>query len=186
MATSRPFRFGVIAPRARSKEEWVTQARRAEQSGYAVLLVPDHLEEQLAPVPAMLAAAEATTTLHVGSYVLDNDFRHPVMLAKEAATLDLLSGGRFELGIGAGWQRSEYEQAGIAYDAGAIRVKRLEETLHIIKGLFAEDPSPFQALTTQSSISTVLRSLFNDHIRLCWWAVRANASYRWQLEKHQL
>jgi probable F420-dependent oxidoreductase len=133
----------VIAYRAESKEEWITKARRAEQLGYAVLLVPDHFGEQLAPIPALLSAAEATTTLRVGSYVLDNDFRHPVMLAKEAATLDHLSGGRFELGVGAGWLRSEYEQAGIPYEPGAIRVKRLEETLQIVKGLFAEEPLTF-------------------------------------------
>jgi probable F420-dependent oxidoreductase len=140
---SRPFRFGVIAYRTGSKEEWTAKARRVEQLGYTTLLVPDHFGEQFAPVPALLAAAEATTTLRVGSYVLDNDFRHPAMLAKEAATLDHLSGGRFELGVGAGWLRSEYEQAGISYEPGAIRVKRLEETLQIVKGLFAEGPFTF-------------------------------------------
>jgi probable F420-dependent oxidoreductase len=143
LMTSRPFRFGVITYQAGSKEEWITKVRRAEQLGYAVLLAPDHFGEQLAVVPALLAAAEATTTLRVGSYVFDNDFRHPAMLAKEAATLDILSGGRFELGIGAGWMRSEYEQVGIAYESGAIRTQRLEETLQIVKGLFAEGPFTF-------------------------------------------
>jgi probable F420-dependent oxidoreductase len=127
---SRPFRFGVIAYHAGSKEEWRTKARRAEHLGYSVLLVPDHLEAQLAPVPALLAAAEATTSLRVGSYVFANDFRHPVLLAQEAATLDVLSDGRFELGIGAGWMRIEYEHVGIPYAPAAIRVSRLEETLH--------------------------------------------------------
>jgi probable F420-dependent oxidoreductase len=133
----------VIAYHAGSKEEWWTKARRAEHLGYSVLLVPDHLEAQLAPVPALLAAAEATTSLRIGSYVFANDFRHPVLLAQEAATLDVLSEGRFELGIGAGWMRTEYEQAGIPYAPAAIRVSRLEETLHIVKGLFAAEPLTF-------------------------------------------
>lgn len=103
MRALRPFRFGVIAYDAQSKEEWVARARRIERLGYATLLVPDHLGRQLAPVPAILTAAEATRSLHVGSYVFANDFRHPVLLAKEAATLDVLTDGRFELRIGAGY-----------------------------------------------------------------------------------
>src|SRR5215471_14911853 len=143
MTTQRPFRFGVSVHQARSKEEWVATAQKAEALGYSTMLMPDHLGEQLAPVPALLAAAEATQTLHVGSFVFDNDFRHPVMLAKEAATLDILSGGRFEFGLGAGWTRSEYEQSGIQYDSPGVRVSRMEEALHVIKGLFAEGPFTF-------------------------------------------
>ncbi|MFL5591056.1 MAG: LLM class F420-dependent oxidoreductase [Ktedonobacteraceae bacterium] len=143
MANLRPFRFGVIVYQAKSKDEWVAKAQRAENLGYSTFLVPDHLEDQLAAVPALVAAAEATSSIRLGSSVFDNDFRHPVMLAKEAATIDLLSGGRFELGIGAGWAQSEYEQAGISFDAGSTRVSRLEEALHIIKGLFAEEPLNF-------------------------------------------
>ena len=143
MANLRPFRFAVIVYQAKSKDEWVAKARRAENLGYSTFLVPDHLEDQLAAVPALVAAAEATSSIRLGSSVFDNDFRHPVMLAKEAATIDLLFGGRFELGIGAGWAQSEYEQAGIPFDAGSIRVSRLEEALHIIKGLFAGEPLNF-------------------------------------------
>jgi len=143
MIRLRPFRFGVIVYQAKSKDEWVAKAQKAENIGYSTFLVPDHLEDQLAAVPALVAAAEATTSIRLGSSVFDNDFRHPVMLAKEAATIDLLSGGRFELGIGAGWAQSEYEQAGIPFDAGSIRVSRLEEALHIIKGLFAGEPLNF-------------------------------------------
>ena len=143
MANLRPFRFGVIVYQAKSKDEWVAKSQRAENLGYSTFLVPDHLEDQLAAVPALVAAAEATSSIRLGSSVFDNDFRHPVMLAKEAATIDLLSGGRFELGIGAGWAQSEYEQAGISFDAGSTRVSRLEEALHIIKGLFAEEPLNF-------------------------------------------
>jgi probable F420-dependent oxidoreductase len=143
MNKQRPFRFGVSVHKTRSKEEWIAMARRAESLGYSTLLVPDHLGDQLAPIPALLAAAEATDKLRIGSLVLDNDFRHPVMLAKEAATLDLLSGGRFEFGMGAGWLRSEYEQAGIPFDQAGVRVSKMEEALHIIKGLFADGPLTF-------------------------------------------
>ena len=143
MTAFRPFRFGVIAYDAQSKEEWVAKARRIEQLGYATLLVPDHLGKQLASVPAILTAAEATRSLRVGSYVFANDFRFPVMLAKEAATLDVLTGGRFEFGIGAGYLRSEYEQAGLPYDAASVRVSRLEETIQVVKGFFADEPLTF-------------------------------------------
>ena len=143
MNKQRPFRFGVSVHKTRSKEEWIAMARRAESLGYSTLLVPDHLGDQLAPIPALLAAAEATDKLRIGSLVFDNDFRHPVMLAKEAATLDLLSGGRFEFGMGAGWLRSEYEQAGIPFDPAGVRVSKMEEALHIIKGLFADGPLTF-------------------------------------------
>ena len=143
MNKQRPFRFGVSVHKTRSKEEWIAMARRAESLGYSTLLVPDHLGDQLAPIPALLAAAEATDKLRIGSLVFDNDFRHPVMLAKEAATLDLLSGGRFEFGMGAGWLRSEYEQAGIPFDPAGVRVSKVEEALHIIKGLFADGPLTF-------------------------------------------
>jgi probable F420-dependent oxidoreductase len=90
-----------------------------------------------------MAAADATTTLRVGSLVLDNDYRHPVILAKEAATLDVLSHGRFELGLGAGWAKAEYQQGGMRFDAPGTRVSRLEEAVHIIKGVFASEPLSF-------------------------------------------
>jgi probable F420-dependent oxidoreductase len=141
--TSRPFRFGAVLRGARSKEEWVAKAKRVEQLGYSTLLVPDHIHIPLAPIPAMLMAAIATRALRIGSYVFDNDFRHPVLLAKEAATLDVLSGGRFELGLGAGWLQAEYEQTGIRFDPGLVRVERLEEAVQIIKGLFAQGPVTF-------------------------------------------
>src|SRR5438876_677403 len=143
MSKPRPFRFGVSVHGSKSRAEWIGIARQAEALGYSTLLIPDHLGDQLSPIPALVAAADATSTLRIGSLVFDNDFRHPVMLAKEAATLDVLSGGRFELGIGAGWLRSEYEQAGIPYDPPGVRVGRMEEALQIIKGLFADRPVTF-------------------------------------------
>lgn len=128
----RPFRFGALARVAHSREEWRGKARRAEELGYATFLVPDHFREQVAPTVALMAAADATTTIRVGSMVFDNDFRHPAVVAKDAATLDLLSDGRFELGVGAGWLLSDYAQTGIPFDLGGVRVERLEEAVHII------------------------------------------------------
>ncbi len=105
--------------------------------GFSTLYLPDHFTEQPGPIAALMAAADATTKLRVGSLVFDNDYRHPIVLAKEAATLDLLSDGRFELGIGAGWLASDYEQAGIPYDSAGTRIERLEEAVPIIKKFFA-------------------------------------------------
>jgi len=133
----RPFRFGVTAPTVRSGPAWAERVRQIEQFGYSTVHVPDHFRDQLAPVAALTAAAMATTRLRVGSLVFSNDFRHPVVLAKEAATLDVLSGGRFELGLGSGWLREEYDQAGIVFDAPGTRIERLAEAVAIVKGLLA-------------------------------------------------
>ncbi|HSE02561.1 MAG TPA: TIGR03621 family F420-dependent LLM class oxidoreductase [Methylomirabilota bacterium] len=141
--TARPFRFGVTAPSVAAGPAWAEKARRAEQLGYSVLGVPDHFREQLAPVPALAAAALATTRLRVASLVFCNDFRHPVVLAKEAATLDLLSEGRFELGLGAGWLRLEYDQAGIPFEPAGTRIERLAEAVTIVKGLLAGERVTF-------------------------------------------
>src|SRR5438552_2228585 len=105
-----------MVERGRSAAHWSEVARRAEALGYDTLLMPDHITDQLAPMLALTAAAEATKTLRVGSFVFANDYRNPVLLSREAATLDLLSGGRLEFGIGAGWKTSDYEQLGIPYE----------------------------------------------------------------------
>lgn len=126
MNKPRPFRFGVSVLGSKSGAEWRGIARRAEELGYSTLLLPDHLGDQLSPIPALVAAADATSMLRVGSLVFDNDFRHPVMLAKEAATLDVLSDGRLELGVGAGWLKPEYEQAGIPFERASVRIARME------------------------------------------------------------
>lgn len=136
---TRPFRFAVTATRAGDAAEWRATARRAEALGYDVMLVTDHLSPQLAPVPALMAAADATTTLRVGSFVFANDYRNPVMLAKEAATIDVLSGGRLEFGLGAGWSTPDYEMLGIPYDAPKVRVARVAEALRLVKRCWAED-----------------------------------------------
>ena len=126
-----------MASLARSAEEWIAAARRAEELGYDVLLIPDHLGRQLSPVPALAAAAATTTRLRLGSFVFANDFRHPLVLAREAATLDWLSGGRFEFGIGAGWNTADYRQLGIPYPRPGLRIDRLAEALPLIKRLLA-------------------------------------------------
>ena len=143
MAHDRRFRFGVQAATAQSGHEWADLARKVEALGYDTLFVPDHFGDQLAPLPALAAAADATTELKVGTLVLDNDFRHPVVLAKELATVDVLSGGRLEVGLGAGWMTTDYEQSGIPHDRPGIRIERLAEGIEIIKGLFGEGPVTF-------------------------------------------
>ena len=144
----RPFRFGVLGESVRSAVDLVDTARRAEAAGCATFLLRDHFIEepfghQLAPVAALATAAAATKTLRVGSLVICNDYRHPAIVAKEAATLDLLSGGRFELGLGAGFSQQEYEAAGFPFDAPGVRVDRLAEALQVVKGLFGAEPFSF-------------------------------------------
>ncbi|HUY21869.1 MAG TPA: TIGR03621 family F420-dependent LLM class oxidoreductase [Acidimicrobiales bacterium] len=144
MAHPRTFRFAAQLSKAPdgTARSWAEQARRAEDLGYSSLLMPDHFGDQLAPVPALMAAADATSTLRLGALVFDNDYRHPLVLAKEAATLDLLSDGRLELGLGAGWMRTDYEESGIAYDPPATRVDRFAEGVAVVAGLLESD-GPF-------------------------------------------
>jgi probable F420-dependent oxidoreductase len=139
----RPFRFGVIVRRAESRAHWADKARRIEDLGYATFLVPDHLAGLLAPMPALIAAAQATKRLRIGTMVLNNDLRHPVLVAREAATVDLLTDGRLELGVGAGYMKAEYEQTGLPFDPGRFRVERLAEAVDLMKRLFTGVPITF-------------------------------------------
>ncbi len=141
--TGHPFRFGVVAAQARTGEEWATKARRIEALGYATLGTPDGLRYTLAPLPALTAAAMATRSLRLTTYVIANDFRNPVLLAKEAATLDVLSGGRFELGIGVGRPAAaeDNRMLGLPFDPGAVRVARLAESLQLLKALLSGQPA---------------------------------------------
>ena len=123
--------------RSGSATEWRERARRIESLGYSTLYLPDHFGDQLSPIAGLMAAADATTRLRVGSLVFDNDYRHPVVLAKEAATVDLLSDGRLDFGLGAGWMASDYEQTGILLDSPGTRIGRMAEALEIIKSFFA-------------------------------------------------
>ena len=139
----RGFRFGVQVSKETSATGWAELARRTEAAGYEVLTMPDHFTDQLAPIPALMAAASATTTLRVGALVFDNDYKHPVVLAKELATIDLLSEGRLEIGLGAGWMISDYEEAGMPYDSPKVRIDRFIEGVAVIRGAMAEGAFSF-------------------------------------------
>jgi probable F420-dependent oxidoreductase len=138
MTDSRPFRFGVKFRRAQSGAALAERARRIEAAGYSTLLLSDHFWDVLAPLPTAMAAAAATTTLRVGTNVLGNDFRHPVLLAKEIATIDVLSEGRFELGHGAGWMADDYRAAGMTMDSPGIRIERMAEAIEVMKALWRD------------------------------------------------
>jgi probable F420-dependent oxidoreductase len=135
--TPRPFRFGVQLRTAASANAWVELARKAEQLGYAVATLPDHIAEHLAPVPALATIAASTTVLRIGTMVLSNDWRHPVLVARDMATLDWLSNGRLEFGIGAGWMGLDYDRLGIHYDTPGVRIDRMTESLEIMKQLLS-------------------------------------------------
>jgi probable F420-dependent oxidoreductase len=139
----RPFRFLAGAASIVDGRTLAETARRAEAIGIDVLVIPDHLVAQLAPVPALATIAAATERLRIGSFVFNNDLRHPAVLAQDLASLDVLSGGRLEIGIGAGWNRPEYDATGLSFDPAATRVARLAEAITILKGCFAPGPFSF-------------------------------------------
>jgi probable F420-dependent oxidoreductase len=141
--TARAFRFLGGAGEIVDGRTIAEQARRAESIGYSALVIPDHLLQQLAPLPALAAIAAATDRLRIGTFVLNNDLRHPAVLAQELATLDMFSGGRLEIGIGAGWNRPEYEATGLTFDPVGVRAERLEEAVIVLKGLFGLGPFTF-------------------------------------------
>ncbi|GAB4187147.1 MAG: LLM class F420-dependent oxidoreductase [Roseiflexaceae bacterium] len=145
MTPFHPFRFGVINEQMLPREQWMAHVRQIEAHGYDIFLIRDHVVdaffgEQYGPLVAMATAAAITTRLHVGSMVICNDFRHPVLLAREAATLAELSGGRCELGIGAGWLKQEYEQAGLPFERAGSRIERLGEAIAVLRGLWSGQP----------------------------------------------
>lgn len=141
--TKRPIRFGTGGGRVADRARLVAAARRAEDIGYSTFSMADHFHMPFSPVIALAAVADATTTLRITQTVLAHDFRHPAVLAKDMATLDVMSDGRVEVGLGAGWMQSEYEQAGIRFDPAGIRIARLEEYLIVLKGLFGDGPFSF-------------------------------------------
>ena len=143
MSHPRPFRFGVLASKARSSSDWTETAKKAEALGYSTLVMPDHFGDQLSPIAALSTAAAVTDTLRVGSLVFANDFRHPAVLAKEAATLDLLSDGRLEVGVGAGWMTNDYTWTGIAHDRAGVRIDRMIEAITVLRGLWGDDAFSF-------------------------------------------
>jgi probable F420-dependent oxidoreductase len=149
MSTKHPFRFGCMNEMMLPAKQWRDHVRKMETLGYDIMLMRDHFlpdvfGDTFGPIAALMSAADATSTLRVGSMVICNDFRHPAVLAKEVATIDFLSGGRFELGLGAGWMRAEYDQMGIEFDQPGLRIERLEESVQVIRGLLAEHPFTYE------------------------------------------
>jgi probable F420-dependent oxidoreductase len=143
-SVSRPFRFGVIVRNASSAKDFTELARRTEALGYSTLFVPDHfVDHELAPPVALAHAAAVTDTLRIGPLVLGNDYKHPVVLAREVGSLDLLSDGRLELGLGAGWMTADYDKAGLVLDPPGVRIARLAESITVLKGLLADGPFTF-------------------------------------------
>jgi probable F420-dependent oxidoreductase len=140
---TRPFRFGVQLVDAPNGAGWKEQARRVESLGYSVGHMPDHFTEQFAPLPALQCVLDSTTTLRAGALVFDNDYKHPLVLAKELSTMDVLSDGRVEIGLGAGWMLSDYEQAGMQYDRAGVRIDRFVEGIAVIKGVMGAEPFSF-------------------------------------------
>lgn len=138
----RPFRFGLSVGGSTGRDEFVAAVRRAEASGFDVISSADHISGRLAVLP-MLAAAAEISTLRVSPMVMANDYRHPVILARETATIDVLSDGRFELGIGTGWIEKQYTAAGIRYDPPGVRVDRFAEAITVIKGCWSGEPFTF-------------------------------------------
>lgn len=157
--SKKQFRFGVTSIGAPTAKMWKEKVTRTEELGYSTLLIPDHFIEQIATIPALMSAASLTSSLRVGSIVCSNDFRHPILLAKEAATIDMLSGGRFELGIGAGWLKSEYDALGIPFDTPGTRVARLEEAVQVIKSYFKGDQVIFEGKYYQINSEKGLESI---------------------------
>jgi probable F420-dependent oxidoreductase len=140
MAHERRFRFGVQAATAADGRAWREKARKIEAFGYSTLYMPDHFIDTVsAPMVGIAMAAEATETLRVGTLVLGNDYKHPAVVAKEFATLDVLADGRVEAGIGAGWQQTDYDTLGLPYDRPGVRIARLEEAIAICKGAWGPD-----------------------------------------------
>ncbi|MCZ4548608.1 TIGR03621 family F420-dependent LLM class oxidoreductase [Gordonia rubripertincta] len=135
----KPFKFGVVVRKADSGRAWAERARLVEQAGFTNLLMPDHfVGPRFAPIAGLAAAAAATTTLRVGTLVFSNDYRHPVVLGKELATLDVLSDGRVDVGLGTGWMREDYDRAGLTFDTPKVRFNRFVEALDVLRGVWGE------------------------------------------------
>jgi probable F420-dependent oxidoreductase len=146
MVGVRPFRFLAEARAVATGRELADTARRAESSGIDILVIPDHLIDQLAPIPTMATVAAATERLRMSAFVLNNDLRHPAVLAQDLASLDVLSEGRLEIAIGAGWNKPEYDAIGLPFEPTSVRQARLAEAITVLKGCFANGPFSFDGV----------------------------------------
>ena len=140
----QPFRFGIELRESFESKTWFDSVRHVEALGYSTMFVPDHFDEGLGPIAAMASAVAVTTELNVGPLVLDCDFRHPAILARELASIDQISSGRLEVGLGAGWKRLDYDQSGITMDPPKVRVDRMIEHAAVLRGLFSEEAFTFR------------------------------------------
>ncbi len=166
----RPFRFGVQVADAATATAWAAQARRAEALGYDALVMPDHVGIQFAYAPALAAAACATTRLRIGTLVLATDFRQPISIASEAATLDLLSSGRYELGLGVGGSLlDDYALLAQPFETPGIRVGRFEESLTAVKLLFAEEPVTQEGKHVRLNGLVGFPARYSGRRRRSWW-----------------
>lgn len=175
-----PFRFGVVNEMPLAPKLWLEQVQQVEALGYATFLLRDHLVSdffghQYAPIAALSMAASVTERIGIGNLVIDNDFRHPAVFAKEMATLDLFSNGRLELGLGAGWLHNEYDQAGLAYDSAGVRIERLDEAIQIIKGLWSGQAFSFEGKHYRISGLESFPRPFQSAERACCWAAEGDA-----------
>src|ERR1700675_4804979 len=143
MTHARRFRFGAEMMEPFAGMTWAQSAQRLESLGYSTLFVPDHFHEGFGPIMALATAAMATTTLKVAPLVLNTDFRHPAVLARELASIDVLSGGRLEVGLGAGYNPLDYQRSGIPMDAPKVRVDRLIEHVSVLRALWSDGPANF-------------------------------------------
>ena len=148
---TKPFRFGFQVRNASTGSAWRELARKAEDRGFSTLFMPDHFDDAWSPTVPLTVAAEATSTLRVGALVFDNDYRHPLVLARDMAALDLITEGRVEFGLGAGWMTSDYEQFGIAHDRAGVRIDRMEEALEVFRQLWTQDSATFDGVHYQLS-----------------------------------
>jgi probable F420-dependent oxidoreductase len=144
MPHPRRLRFATELHQPFAGRSWLDTAREVEQLGYSTVFLPDHFDEGPGPLAAMAAFAAVTTTLNVGVLVLDCDFRHPAVVARELATIDVISQGRLEVGLGAGWKRLDYDRSGIPMDRAGVRVGRLQEHAAVLRGLWADGPFTFE------------------------------------------
>jgi probable F420-dependent oxidoreductase len=143
MSAPRPFHFLADVGSIATGAELAARAKRAEDLGYHAMVIPDHLIKQFSPIVAMATVAAATSTLRVAGFVLNNDLRHPAVLAQDLASVDVLSGGRLDVAIGAGWNRPEYDAIGLRFDPTPVRQARLAEAVTVLKGLFSAAPFSF-------------------------------------------
>jgi probable F420-dependent oxidoreductase len=161
-----PFRFSLQAVQAASRREWVDVVKRVDDAGFDMLVTADHLGGGLAPIVPLATAAEVSSRLRLGVMVLNNDFQHPSHLAREAATLDLLSDGRLELGLGAGHGKPEYERAGIRFDPAPVRVDRLEEAVVVVRRLLDGESVTFSGTHYQLRDERCAPRPAQDHVPL--------------------